>query len=90
LLAALTHSLLLRDQLLADLAVLRAASAEVSNAAVGVSQYQMALLEGRGHEEDGARRSEEWRKREKERENDVEEREREVVRREKWVVEEMR
>lgn len=81
----MTHSLLLRDGLIADLEALR-----LERAASTVPSIQIPLIEGKGkaNEDEEARKYEEMRRRE--RENEVEEREREVMRREKWVVEEMR
>lgn len=87
---ALTHSLLLRDRLLSEVAQLRAShtsltalSTSTAAALQQVPPYPHEEVEEREHRA-------ERRRREREREKEVEEREREVGRREKWVIEEMR
>jgi hypothetical protein len=83
--------LLLRDQLLSDLAALRATSTVSSDSLVPLNMPEAGSLEsGTIHDREDDHRLEEFRKRGKERERELEEREREVSRREQWAVEEMR
>ncbi|ORY34078.1 hypothetical protein BCR39DRAFT_592642 [Naematelia encephala] len=90
---ALTHSLLLRDRLLAELAEARTTPSPTS---APTMRYLPEPTETDNNQErdlarrEQAERLDEQKKRQREREREVEEREREVARREKWVVEEMR
>lgn len=85
--SALTHSLLLRDRLLSELAQLRASqtSSTALSTSTATSPHMVADYQPEFREDRSERR-----RREREREKEVEEREREVGRREKWVIEEMR
>ncbi|RSH87467.1 hypothetical protein EHS25_003377 [Saitozyma podzolica] len=102
---SLTHSLLLRDRLQAEIDKLRATPCPScphpsSSGLIRPGDHPHPLLHSAEDEEEAEMRrklrAEEWerieerKRREKEREREVEEREREVARREKWVVEEMR
>lgn len=102
---SLTHSLLLRDRLQAEIDKLRATPCPScphpsSSGLIGPGDHHHPLIHSAEDEEEAEMRrklrAEEWerieerKRREKEREREVEEREREVARREKWVVEEMR
>lgn len=97
LLNALTHSLLLRDRLLSDIANLKSAQSSValsttSHPAVKQVSADQAHFDDDEYHRDAREHERERRKRERERqrEREVEEREEEVGRREKWVIDEMR
>ena len=98
--SALTHSLLLRDQLQAELSEVKATpspTALITSTPDSVilkrNEGQMYLEQGREsaiHNREGEGEAALRRSREREREKDMDEREREVSRRENWVVDEMR
>ncbi|EIW70733.1 hypothetical protein M231_02614 [Tremella mesenterica] len=103
LVSSLTHSLLLRDRLQAELDQLRASPCPACPVHLAPAHHihqqngAPLLITGLVEDElDMDQRHVEWEKieerkrRERERERDVEERERQVSRREKWVVEEMK
>jgi hypothetical protein len=99
LLNALTHSLLLRDRLLSDIANLRSSQSQSSvalsttpNSSIKQVSADQAQFDDEEYHRDAREHERERRKREREREREKEvgEREEEVGRREKWVIDEMR